>query len=63
MKIQWTILTAVFFALVLLKILKLITWSWWVVLMPFWIPSMFVYIAFTIGVFIQWKKISGDDEE
>lgn len=49
-------LTAVF---VVLKLLKIITWSWTWALAPFWIPTLIVIIVF----FITAAIINGKEEK
>ena len=45
------VLTLIF---ITLKLTNVITWSWWWVLSPIWIPvSIFVLIAFVIYIIIK----------
>jgi len=44
------ILTIIF---VVLKALGYITWSWWWVFAPLWIPAAFVAVLALVGIIIQ----------
>lgn len=37
---------------IVLKLLNVIQWSWWIVLMPFWIPSVLVIIILLVVMLI-----------
>lgn len=39
-----------------LKLCKIIGWSWWWVLAPFWIPGSLLLLAFIVG--LVWSVIS-----
>jgi len=44
------LLLAFAFTLLALKLFGAVTWSWWIILIPFWLP-----ISVTLGVFtIAW---------
>ena len=38
---------------IILKLTKLISWSWWWVLSPFWISALIVLVTFIIITIIQ----------
>jgi hypothetical protein len=40
---------------IILKLLKLINWSWWVVLIPLWIEIAITLIVFVCLVFVRAK--------
>lgn len=42
-------------AFVILKLTGYITWSWWYVTMPFWLPLVIVLVA--IFVFVSYRFI------
>lgn len=54
-------------ALIILKAMKIITWSWWWVLAPFWIPFClvaFLVIATIIGLIVlTYKDVKKKEEE
>jgi len=58
-----TLLIVLLFSFILLKALGIVAWSWWIVLAPFWIPLVGVYIMVTIGVFIQYLNHIDKDED
>lgn len=41
-----------------LKLCKVITWSWWWVLAPVWIPLIIELIIFIIASCLGWKGIT-----
>jgi hypothetical protein len=43
-------------AFIILKLCKVITWSWWWVLCPFWIPITFV-LALLFVILIIWVGV------
>lgn len=43
-------------AFVILKLTKVISWSWWWVLAPIWIPSAIGLIVLIISIFFISKK-------
>ena len=49
--------TLLLVAFIVLKLCKVITWSWWWVLAPAWIPIVFSFI-FGIILLILFKKVS-----
>ena len=44
------LLTIVF---IILKLCKVINWSWWLVLLPLWLPIL-VIVVVIIGIFLGW---------
>ena len=42
-------------AFVVLKLMGYITWSWWLVLAPFWIPVALAGIFLVIALYIAFK--------
>lgn len=51
MKLDMTLLTVI---LVLLKVTGIVSWSWWVVLLPIWLPLAFLggILVLLMGFFI-----------
>lgn len=47
------LLTIVF---IVLKLCKVITWSWWWVLSPLWIPITLVVFGGIIYILMHWRK-------
>ncbi len=35
------------------KILSLVAWSWWIVLIPLWVPAVLLIIFIVLGIFIE----------
>lgn len=48
-----SVLTLIF---IVLKLLKVITWSWWWVLSPLWIGFLIGVVIIILGVFIAWRN-------
>lgn len=48
--ILWPLLTVAF---VVLKLIKVIDWSWWWVLSPVWLPLALLVVAVIIAVLIN----------
>lgn len=53
----WAIPTAIGLALIGLRAAEVITWSWWIVLIPFWIPAI-LYTIIAI-VLVIWFAVTG----
>ena len=47
-----------FVALLVLKLVKVIDWSWWRITAPLWIPAVLVIIVLVVG-FIIYLKTGG----
>lgn len=44
-----------FLVFLVLKLTEVITWSWWAVTAPLWLPLLFVIVCFGIGAVIVYK--------
>lgn len=55
--LTWVITIAIGLALILLRALDIITWDWWLVLIPFWVPAI-LYMALAITL-VGWYLITG----
>jgi hypothetical protein len=55
-KINISFLCALFLTFLILKIIGIITWSWWWILSPIWVP-IFLGILLIIGVLLILNKI------
>lgn len=42
--------------LLVLKVLDIITFSWWVVLLPFYLPFVIIGLMITFGVIVSFFK-------
>ena len=47
-------------AFVVLKLIGMLTWSWWFVTMPFWGPPVFLGVVLGVGalLIVSWTFIS-----
>lgn len=41
--------TLLIITVILLKVFGIINWSWWVVLLPLWLPSL-IFLIFLLGI-------------
>ena len=63
-RIFLTILLVVFVTLKLTDVGFIATWSWWLVLSPFWVPVAFAGLAFFLwGLVLAWKKLRDRNHE
>ena len=54
------VLTIVF---IVLKLLGTISWSWWWVLSPLWIPTALVLLIFVVLLVIgRWAEVTEEDK-
>jgi len=49
----WSLLAVVF---ITLKLLEVITWSWWWVLAPIWIPAVIAIIILALTAIVLFKS-------
>lgn len=55
--VQFPVLGILGVAFVVLKLTGVITWSWWWVLAPFWVPIAIVFIVlFIVGILAVVKR-------
>lgn len=50
------LLDVILVVFVILKLAGIITWSWWVVLIPLWIGLILIIIYIVIVVYIAYKR-------
>ena len=43
-------------AFVVLKLMKIIDWSWWWVLLPLWISTLVVIVMIAVVLLVIWLK-------
>mgnify|MGYP000932590926 FL=1 len=43
-------------AFVVLKLMKIIDWSWWWVLSPLWISTLVVIVVFAVVLLVIWLQ-------
>lgn len=48
--------TTLFFIFLVLKLCSVITWSWWWVTAPIWIPTSIGLVALMIALFLIYKN-------
>lgn len=48
----FSFLTFLFLILIILKLAKIITWSWWIILLPIWLPAIFIFGVIVIGIIL-----------
>jgi len=54
--LQWDMV--LFIVFLILKLTNVISWSWWIVTLPLWLPIViFVLIMCTIGIFLVFTQI------
>lgn len=65
-KIIRVILTLILLIFIILKLTHIISWSWWWVISPIWLPFIIIFIPATlklivglIKIFIEEKKNNG----
>lgn len=65
-KIIRVILTLILLIFIILKLTHLVSWSWWWVISPIWLPFIIVFVPATlklivglIKIFIEEKKNNG----
>lgn len=47
--------------LIALRETGVVTWDWWIVLIPFWVPAL-LYTAFAI-VLVMWYMVTGGGKD
>ena len=54
--LQISFFEILFFIFLILKLIGKITWSWWIVCMPLYLPIFFGFLIFLIILFVFYLK-------
>lgn len=57
----FSLLAFLFLILIVLKLAKVITWSWWIILLPIWLPTIFIIGVIVVGVLLPIYLASNED--
>lgn len=55
--LAWSIPTAIGLILIVLRAAEVIDWSWWMVLIPFWVPVILYTLA--VIILVLWYLVTG----
>jgi len=61
MKLGFIIDMIILFTLLTVKLLNVVTWSWWVITMPLWGPFVLLLITIIFVALLSWLLCTSED--